>query len=41
VVCDGKALAFDYADARLEMAERRGIEKVPRFALRSPTFASR
>ena len=33
VVRDGKALAFDYADAsaRLEMAQRRAIEKVPRF----------
>jgi 5-methylthioadenosine/S-adenosylhomocysteine deaminase len=32
VVRDGKALAFDYADAtaRLEMAQRRAIEKVPR-----------
>jgi 5-methylthioadenosine/S-adenosylhomocysteine deaminase len=31
VVRDGKALAFDYADAtgRLEMAQRRAIEKVP------------
>ncbi len=28
---DGKALAFDYADAaaRLEAAQRRAIEKVP------------
>jgi len=49
VVRDGKALAFDYADAsaRLEMAQRRAIEKVPTFdwANRSaaeimpPTFA--
>jgi len=33
VVGDGKALAFDYADAssRLEMAQRRAIEKVPTF----------
>ena len=33
VVRDGKALAFNYADAsaRLEMAQRRAIEKVPRF----------
>jgi cytosine/adenosine deaminase-related metal-dependent hydrolase len=33
VVRDGKALAFDYADAsgRLEMAQRRAIEKVPGF----------
>src|SRR5580704_14365140 len=33
VVRDGKALAFDYADAsdRLEMAQRRAIEKVPHF----------
>jgi cytosine/adenosine deaminase-related metal-dependent hydrolase len=32
VVRDGKALALDYADAsaRLEMAQRRAIEKVPR-----------
>ena len=32
VVRDGKALAFDYADAsaRLEMAQHRAIEKVPR-----------
>jgi 5-methylthioadenosine/S-adenosylhomocysteine deaminase len=32
VVRDGTALAFDYADAsaRLEMAQRRAIEKVPR-----------
>jgi 5-methylthioadenosine/S-adenosylhomocysteine deaminase len=31
-VRDGKALAFDYADAsaRLELAQRRAIEKVPR-----------
>ena len=31
LVGDGKALAFDYADAsaRLEMAQRRAIEKVP------------
>ena len=50
VVRDGKALAFDYADAsaRLEMAQRRAIEKVPRldWAGRSaaeimpPTFRS-
>jgi 5-methylthioadenosine/S-adenosylhomocysteine deaminase len=33
VVRDGRALAFDYADAsaRLSMAQRRAIEKVPRF----------
>jgi 5-methylthioadenosine/S-adenosylhomocysteine deaminase len=33
VVRDGKVLAFDYADAsaRLEEAQRRAIEKVPRF----------
>jgi 5-methylthioadenosine/S-adenosylhomocysteine deaminase len=32
VVRDGKTLAFDYANAstRLEMAQRRVIEKVPR-----------
>jgi len=32
VVRDGNALAFDYADAsaRLEMAQRRAVEKVPR-----------
>jgi cytosine/adenosine deaminase-related metal-dependent hydrolase len=32
IVRDGKALAFDYADAsaRLAMAQRRAIEKVPR-----------
>jgi 5-methylthioadenosine/S-adenosylhomocysteine deaminase len=32
VVRDGKALAFDYADAsaRLEMAQRRPLEKMPR-----------
>jgi hypothetical protein len=32
IVRDGKALAFDYADAtaRLEMAQHRAIEKVPR-----------
>jgi 5-methylthioadenosine/S-adenosylhomocysteine deaminase len=51
VVRDGKALAFDYADAsaRLEMAQRRAIEKVRRldWAGRSateimpPTFPSR
>ena len=51
VVHDGKALAFDYADAsaRLEMAQRRAIEKVPGFdwAGRSaaeiipPTFPSK
>jgi 5-methylthioadenosine/S-adenosylhomocysteine deaminase len=31
VVADGKALAFDYAEAtaRLELAQRRAIEKVP------------
>ena len=31
IVRDGKALAFDYADAsaRLQMAQRRAIEKVP------------
>src|SRR5215475_2328660 len=33
IVRDGKALAFDYADAsaRLEAAQRRAIEKVPNF----------
>jgi 5-methylthioadenosine/S-adenosylhomocysteine deaminase len=33
VVHDGRALAFDYVDAsaRLDMAQRRAIEKVPRF----------
>ena len=33
VVKDGKALAFDYADAsaRLEAAQARAIEKVPGF----------
>jgi cytosine/adenosine deaminase-related metal-dependent hydrolase len=33
VVRDGEALAFDYADAsaRLDLAQRRAIEKVPRF----------
>jgi 5-methylthioadenosine/S-adenosylhomocysteine deaminase len=51
VVRDGKALAFDYADAsaRLEMAQRRAIEKVPRFdwagrsaaEIMPPTFPSR
>jgi hypothetical protein len=51
VVRDGKALAFDYADAnaRLEMAQRRAIEKVPRFdwagraaaGVMPPTFPSR
>jgi 5-methylthioadenosine/S-adenosylhomocysteine deaminase len=50
-VRDGKALAFDYADAsaRLEMAQRRAIETVPRFdwaghsgaEIMPPTFASR
>ena len=32
VVRDGKTLAFDYADAsaRLQMAQRRAIERVPR-----------
>jgi cytosine/adenosine deaminase-related metal-dependent hydrolase len=50
VVRDGKALAFDYADAsaRLEMAQRRAIEKVPRFdwagrsaaEIMPPTFPS-
>jgi len=32
-VRDGKALAFDYADAgaRLQMAQRRAIEKVAAF----------
>ena len=32
IVRGGKALAFDYADAsaRLELAQRRAIEKVPR-----------
>jgi hypothetical protein len=51
VVRDGKALAFDYADAsaRLEMAQRRAIEKMPRFdwagcsaaEIMPPTFPSR
>ena len=50
VVRDGKALAFDYADAsaRLEIAQRRAIEKVPRFdwagrsaaEIMPPTFPS-
>ena len=50
VVRDGKALAFDYADAsaRLEMTQRRAIEKVPRFdwagrsaaEIMPPTFPS-
>jgi 5-methylthioadenosine/S-adenosylhomocysteine deaminase len=51
VVRDGRALAFDYADAsgRLELAQRRAIEKVPRFdwagrgaaEIMPPTFPSR
>jgi len=51
VVRDGRALAFDYADAsnRLAMAQRRAIEKVPRFdragrgaaELMPPAFPSR
>jgi cytosine/adenosine deaminase-related metal-dependent hydrolase len=51
VVRDGKALAFDYADAtaRLEMAQHRAIEKVPRFdwagrsaaEIMPPTFHSK
>ena len=51
VVRDGKALAFDYADAsaRLEMAQRRAIEKVPGFdwagrgaaEIMPPTFPSK
>src|SRR5436190_4352077 len=51
VVHDGKAFAFDYADAsaRLEMAQRRAIEKVPRFdwagrsvaEIMPPTFSSK
>jgi 5-methylthioadenosine/S-adenosylhomocysteine deaminase len=51
VVRDGKALAFDYADAsaRREMAQRRAIEKVPSFdwagrsaaEIMPPTFPSR
>jgi hypothetical protein len=51
VVRDGKALAFDYADAsaRLEMAQRRAIEKVPGLdragrsaaEIMPPTFPSR
>jgi 5-methylthioadenosine/S-adenosylhomocysteine deaminase len=50
VVRDGKALAFDYAEAsaRLEMAQHRAIERVPRFdwagrsvaEIMPPTFAS-
>ena len=50
VVHDGKALAFDYADAsaRLEIAQRRAIEKVPGFdwtgrsaaEIMPPTFPS-
>jgi 5-methylthioadenosine/S-adenosylhomocysteine deaminase len=49
VVRDGKPLAFDYADAsaRLEMAQRRSLEKVPRrdwagrkaLEIMPPTFA--
>jgi hypothetical protein len=51
VVRDGRTLAFDYADAvaRLEEAQRRAIEKVPRFdwgkrsaaEIMPPTFAVR
>jgi cytosine/adenosine deaminase-related metal-dependent hydrolase len=51
IVRDGEALAFDYAEAsaRLDMAQRRAIDKVPRFdwARRSaaeimpPAFSSR
>jgi len=51
VVRDGKALAFDYAEAsaRLEMAQRRAIEKVPGFdwagrsaaEIMPPTFPSK
>jgi 5-methylthioadenosine/S-adenosylhomocysteine deaminase len=51
VVRDGKALALDYADASglLELAQRRAIEKVPRFdwagrsaaEIMPPTFPSR
>jgi hypothetical protein len=50
-VRDGKGLAFDYRDpgARLQMAQRRAIQKVPsldwtgRFAaeIKAPTFPSR
>ena len=51
IVRDGKALAFDYADAsaRLQMAQRRAIEKVPGFdwagrgaaEITPPTFRSK
>ena len=51
IVRDGKGLAFDYRDpgARLQMAQRRAIQKVPsldwtgRFAaeIKAPTFPSR
>src|SRR5262249_11139398 len=51
IVRDGKALAFDYADAsaRLQMAQRRAIEKVPAFdwagrgaaEIMPPTFRSK
>jgi 5-methylthioadenosine/S-adenosylhomocysteine deaminase len=51
VVRDGKALAFDYgnASARLEMAQRRALEKVPGFdwagrgaaEIMPPTFLSK
>ena len=51
IVRDGKALAFDYADAsaRLQMAQRRAIEKVPGFdwagrgaaEIMPPTFRSK
>jgi hypothetical protein len=50
-VRDGRALAFDYADAsaRLQMAQRRAIEKVPAFdwagrgaaEIMPPTFRSK
>jgi hypothetical protein len=51
IVCDRTALAFDYADAsaRLQMAQRRAIEKVPAFdwagrgaaEIMPPTFRSK
>ena len=51
IVRDGRALAFDYADAsaRLQMAQRRAIEKVPAFdwtgrgaaEIMPPTFRSK
>jgi cytosine/adenosine deaminase-related metal-dependent hydrolase len=51
IVRDGKALAFDYANAsaRLQMAQHRAIEKVPGFdwagrgvaQIMPPTFPSK